>query len=147
MIVDRAQQQEIQTASYLQEIHAVLRRLDRGDFRRHEDAVELLIDYGEFEAAVADLLSTDANQVHPPVLGLIRGFLVMEFVTGRPMNAANVDRAFLDHVVRYLAYLSRMPATGVPMPHEEFVKDDRSQCHGGIGGGLGQEIPAVLGDR
>ena len=38
------------------------------------------------------------------------------------MTAASVDGAFLDHVVRYLAYLSRRPAPGVPMPHEELVR-------------------------
>ncbi len=59
---------------------------------------------------------------HPPVVGLVHGFLVMEFVHGRPMTRERIDASFLDRVVQYLAHLHRVPAVGTPMSREELVE-------------------------
>ncbi|MCL5282182.1 MAG: hypothetical protein M1376_20015 [Planctomycetes bacterium] len=71
---------------------------------------------------------------HPPVVGLAHGFLVMEFVHGRAMTQEHLDASFLDRVVQYLAHLSRLPAVGTPMPHEEVIQ----MIEGNVAEGLGQ---------
>ncbi len=75
--------------------------------------------YGRLAYDRAKLLSEAG--FHPPVLGLTNGFLFMEFVHGRPMGVEKIDAVFLDRVVRYLAHLSRTPALGAPMSHEELM--------------------------
>ena len=57
---------------------------------------------------------------HPPVHGLLHGFLVMDFVRGQPLTPPHANAAFLDHAASYLAYLRRLPATGTPMTPDEL---------------------------
>jgi len=52
----------------------------------------------------------------------MHGFLVMEFVWGRPVAAGQVDASFLDYAARYLAHLAHAPAAGIPMPQEELLR-------------------------
>jgi len=59
---------------------------------------------------------------HPPVVGLVHGFLIMEFVCGRPMTRERIDASFLDRVVQYLTHLRRLPAVGTPMSREELTQ-------------------------
>jgi hypothetical protein len=76
--------------------------------------------YGRSIYARARLLAEAG--FHPRVHGLTHGFLVMEFVHGRPMTSGRLDASFLDQAIRYMAYLRRTPATGTPMPHEELLR-------------------------
>ncbi len=88
MIVYRAQEREVETASRLHEMNAVLHRLERSSFTDHAGAVELLIEFGEFEAAVADALSTDANLLHPTVTALGRISLLIDRIFCRSWKRA-----------------------------------------------------------
>lgn len=92
MIVYRAQRQQARTSSVLDEISGILRRFEETGFREHDRSVELLIDYGQFETAVADILSTEANAIHPTVLllrqaGLLTGHVFYHSWKGSPEGA------------------------------------------------------------
>ncbi len=67
MIVYKNKQYTKGTAACLAEIETVLRRLAGGGTIRHEDAVDLLTGFGDFETAAADALSGDRRyrQAYP----------------------------------------------------------------------------------
>jgi len=71
MIVYREQQEAVDSSWCIREIANSVRRLRRQRPAEHGEVVRLLIDVGEFETAVTDALSTEANLVSP-VTSLLR---------------------------------------------------------------------------
>lgn len=71
MIIYRAQEQVSTPAECFREIRGILGRLEKSDYLEHQDVVELLIEYGEFEAAVSDSLSPYEDS-DDPILAKLR---------------------------------------------------------------------------
>ncbi len=65
MMIYRQHLHGVKTAVFLEDLHETLGRLRRRGSIAHGDTVRMLIDFGQFEAAVADLLSPHENGMNP----------------------------------------------------------------------------------
>lgn len=79
MIVYRTESERADPVSLLGEIQALLRSFEAGRFAFHDLAVELLIDFGVLEAAVADAFSAESDSDDP----LLQSFRQAGLMTGR----------------------------------------------------------------
>lgn len=79
MIVYRSTKQTFEVSRLLARFRGDLARYERGGFANHDQAVALLIDFGEIEAGVADALSPEADSDCPT----LRAFRRMSLLVGR----------------------------------------------------------------
>jgi hypothetical protein len=109
MIVYRQQQQEVKTVAFLRELLYTLDRFRGGTAVEHRDAVRILIDYGQFETALADLLSPRINGMHPTA-GLLRR---VGHLTGRlfcrSWRSAGDTRVWADRVASGIEQVVALP--------------------------------------
>ncbi|MCL5742779.1 MAG: hypothetical protein M1541_02455, partial [Acidobacteria bacterium] len=56
----------------------------------------------------------------PSVAGLQNGFLITEFLAGRPLSENDVSERLLDAMARYLALLEREFPSAKPVPYDEL---------------------------
>jgi hypothetical protein len=71
----------------------------------------------------------------PPALGLASGFMVMEFIAGRPLRAGEVGESFLELLARYLAFRRCTFPTARPVPFDELLGMIRTNVAEGLGAG------------
>lgn len=88
--------------------------------------------YGGLNFARAKQLS-DAGFA-PPALGLSNGFLITEFIKGKPiMSKKDIDYKFLDAMANYLSYLKQYFPSARPVPYEEIAEMIRINIAEGLG--------------
>ncbi len=69
----------------------------------------------------------------PRVFGLSDGFLVSEFVEGRPLRRSDVDQRLLDTIAGYLAHLRKSFPSSAAVAREEMLEMIRVNLAEGLG--------------
>jgi hypothetical protein len=69
----------------------------------------------------------------PRVFGLSAGFLVSEFVEGRPLRRSDVDQRLLDTIAGYLAHLRKSFPSSAAVAREEMLEMIRINLAEGLG--------------
>ncbi|MEW5745977.1 MAG: hypothetical protein AB1805_11145 [Nitrospirota bacterium] len=128
MIVYRKQEQEVPSARCLAEIQGMVERLCRMPRIRHEEAVELLIEWGVFESAVADARCPerddhDRSAATLRSIGVVTGHIVLASWEGRDAEA-----------LRRLALLQRALAELPPhdLPERVCLREPEGYAHYGL---------------
>lgn len=67
------------------------------------------------------------------MFGLSDGFLITEFVQGRPLRSGEVDRRLLDTIARYLAHLRKHFPSSAGATREGLVEMIRINVAEGLG--------------
>jgi hypothetical protein len=75
----------------------------------------------------------------PAPVGFAHGFLVTRFASGRPLGPADVDRALLDRVAGYLAFVRRTWPAPAATPYDDLLAMLEENAGAGLGVG-----PAAL---
>ncbi|MHB9030195.1 MAG: hypothetical protein ACYC9O_15620, partial [Candidatus Latescibacterota bacterium] len=74
--------------------------------------------YGRETFRLAELLAHAGFS--PPVVGLVNGFLVTRFVTGKPLTGRERNSDLLDTIARYLAFLKNTFCSENSTPYEQL---------------------------
>lgn len=87
--------------------------------------------YGRMRLERAGRLAASGHT--PPVVGLHHGFLVTQYLPGRPLSRPEVDRDLLDRLARYLDFLQRTFPARPEMPLPEMLRMARRNTWVGLG--------------
>ncbi|HEY8458983.1 MAG TPA: hypothetical protein VIM99_01310 [Blastocatellia bacterium] len=87
--------------------------------------------YGKAKQPRADALA--AAGFAPRALGFSNGFVIMDFVNGRPLTRKDVDSALLTKIARYLAFLKSDFGADGDAAREEVVEMARVNVAEGLG--------------
>jgi len=94
--------------------------------------------YGERKLERARMLAESGFS--PRVFGLSDGFLVSEFVRGRPLRSEDVDRRLLDTIARYLTHLRKNFPSSAGATREEMAEMIRINVAEGLGEQLAEKL-------
>lgn len=92
MIVYGGQEEVVDAAERLAQFQSFFFSLEKEGFRDHDRIVELLIEWGVFESAVADALSPDFDSEGP----LLRRLLQASLLIGHLFYTKRAERAISD---------------------------------------------------
>jgi hypothetical protein len=83
----------------------------------------------------------------PPVRGLRNGFLVQDFVDGRPLRRRDLDKGAANRMVAYIAFRARAFSTGRAVRLDALREMVRLNLEEGLEPGCGAAAERLLGDR